>query len=264
VSCTICGCPIEPWGRAIVLGKYDVGYVRCVACGFVRTEHPYWLDEAYASPIVAADIGSVHRALSFGRITRRLILACFEPGARFLDYGGGYGLFTRLMRDWGLDFYHYDRYCQNLLAVGCEGDVSGATGYELLTAFEVFEHLADPIAEIARMLGLSRSLLFSTQLIPPSRPAPGEWWYYAPGHGQHVAFYTRAAIDVIARRFGLRAYSDGSSLHLLTDRRIDERWFRLLVRHPAARLLDRPLARRLPRASLLADDFARLSGIRLP
>ncbi len=41
----------------------------------------------------------------------------------FLDYAGGYGVFTRLMRDIGFDFYWHDPYTQNLFANGFEKDI---------------------------------------------------------------------------------------------------------------------------------------------
>lgn len=263
MNCKLCGQAAALFGSARVLGRYDARYFRCGACGFVQTEPPFWLEEAYASAITSTDIGSVNRALTFGRLTRRFILAFFNPGARFLDYGGGYGLFTRLMRDWGFDFYHYDRYCQNLLAQGFDADMSGGARYELMTAFEVFEHLNDPLSEIEQMLRYARNIVFSTQLVPPSNPKPGEWWYYSPEHGQHIAFYTKPALDVIARHFGLNIYSNGSSLHLLTEKRISDRWFQFMFRHRVTRLLDVLLNRRLRAHSLLAADYAKLSGVDL-
>ncbi|GAB4196592.1 MAG: hypothetical protein OHK0022_14270 [Roseiflexaceae bacterium] len=264
MTCKICSGASIHFGDALVLGKHPVRYFRCTVCGFVQTEPPFWLDEAYASAITSTDIGSVNRALTFGRLTRRFILAFFSPGARFLDYGGGYGLFTRLMRDWGFDFHHYDRYCQNLFAQGFDADLNAGVRYELMTAFEVFEHLNDPLSEIEQMLRFSRTIVFSTQLVPASNPKPGEWWYYSPEHGQHIAFYTRAALDSIARRFGLRVYTNGSSLHLLTEKRINDRLFQFMFRHRITRLLDLLLSRRMHTRSLLAADYAKLSGVRLP
>ena len=61
----------------------------------------------------------------------------------FLDFGGGYGVFTRWMRDEGYDFFHYDQHCPNLFAPGHEADISGSVRYELATAFEVFEHIVE-------------------------------------------------------------------------------------------------------------------------
>ncbi len=42
---------------AKVLGKYDVQYYQCVITGFIQTEEPYWLEEAYSSAITKLDIG---------------------------------------------------------------------------------------------------------------------------------------------------------------------------------------------------------------
>ncbi len=50
-------------------------------------------------------------------------------------------MFVRLMRDNGFDFYRSDRQCENLFAKGFEASLDVSPSYELLTAFEVFEHL---------------------------------------------------------------------------------------------------------------------------
>ena len=62
----------------------------------------------------------------------------------FLDFGDGYGVFTRWMRDEGYAFFHYDQHCPNLFAPGHEADISGSVRYELATAFEVFEYIVEP------------------------------------------------------------------------------------------------------------------------
>jgi len=49
--------------------------------------------------------------------------------------------------------------------------------YELVSAFEVFEHLVNPLEEIERMLRLSDSILFSTLLVPTPAPGLADWWY---------------------------------------------------------------------------------------
>ena len=84
---------------------------------------------------------------------------------------GGYGIFTRLMRDIGFDFYWYDPHSINLLARGFETR-SKNYKYELVTAFEVFEHFAELIKEIESMLQFSDNILFSTELLPSLIPKP--------------------------------------------------------------------------------------------
>ena len=79
-----------------------------------------------------------------------------ERGARFLDYGGGYGLFVRMMRDRGFDFYRQDIHCENILADQFDlMDLPAGSKFAMLTAIEVFEHLQDPVAELGYMLQLS-------------------------------------------------------------------------------------------------------------
>ena len=101
VRCRVCGAQSGGFGSARVFERIDVQYFQCSRCRFVQTEQPYWLDEAYSSPLIAADVGAVARNLRFAGITQALIQQCFDPDRAFLDYGGGYGLFVRLMRDRG-------------------------------------------------------------------------------------------------------------------------------------------------------------------
>ncbi len=114
--CRICASPSSPFGTARLLDRHDVQYFRCPACGFVQTEEPYWLDEAYAEAITRTDLGLVARNQGFSVLSRAVIGAFFQSEGRFLDYGGGYGLFVRTMRDLGFDFRLYERQCPNLFA----------------------------------------------------------------------------------------------------------------------------------------------------
>jgi hypothetical protein len=214
------------------------------------------LAEAYSEPIAAGDVGLVSRNVQLAKTTERVIKVGFSPGGPFLDYGGGYGLLVRLMRDAGYDFYRYDRWCPNLFAQGLDWEPATPRQFELVTAYEVFEHLTEPVPELKRMLQLSHNVLFSTVLLPPGNPGPGEWWYYAPESGQHVSLYTRRALETLAERFLLRLLTDGQGLHLLTEKVVGKMLFRLAVGRRSGRWLDGWRRRK----SLLADDFQRLTG----
>jgi len=143
MKCKICGYNSEIFDRAIILEKYDICYYRCDQCDFIQTEEPYWLEEAYSSSITKSDIGLIGRNISFSDVTRNLIVTCLDPNKSFLDYGGGYGMFVRLMRDKGFDFYRYDPICENLFAQGFDAQTDKE--YSLLTAWEVLEHLVNPL-----------------------------------------------------------------------------------------------------------------------
>lgn len=256
--CSICGSPRALFGKTTLLEKYEVAYFRCERCGFVQTEKPYWLPEAYSDAIAASDLGLVSRNVHLADATRAIISRLFDARGRFLDYGGGYGLLVRLMRDQGFDFYRDDPMCENIFARGFDRPDDGP--FELVTAYEVLEHLPDPVKDVGRMLQFSGSLLFSTMLLPDPPPAPGEWWYFATDSGQHVSLYTRASLDALAERVSVYAATSHTHLHLLTKNRRALRWFDLVSRPKSMRLLN--MASR-SRVSLIADDYERVTGRRL-
>lgn len=203
---------------ARILNKYDIKYYRCNQTGFIQTEEPYWLPEAYSSAITKLDIGLPHRNIYLVDKVSPLLLKHFNSKGIFLDYAGGYGLFTRLMRDNGFNFYHTDQYCQNLFAENFDlKNLPAGTRFELVTAFEVFEHLSNPLAEIKMMLKFSENLLFSTELQPDADIERVEdWSYFATETGQHIAFYTQKALQAIADGLGYNFYTDGKFVHLFT------------------------------------------------
>lgn len=251
MHCAICHAPADTFATATILSKYQVAYFRCTCCGFVRVEEPYWLDEAYSSAITGSDVGLVQRNWQMATVAKVVISLFSNPAGRFVDYAGGYGLFVRLMRDAGFDFSWYDKYCANLFARDFAAGEPTGQKYDLLTAFEVFEHLTDPVVELDRMLAFSRNILFTTQILPEPAPRPGEWWYYGLEHGQHIGFYTRRSLELLAQRLGLNFSTNGASMHIFSERRLPQPLFFGTARYKTARFLA-PLFRR---ESLVAADY---------
>lgn len=264
----ITGAEVVPLFRAQVLQKYEVQYYRCPQTGYIQTEKPYWLDEAYQDAITQLDIGLVQRNLQLRERLLRLIPHFFGTKSAFLDYAGGYGLFVRMMRDAGLDFYRQDPFCENLFARHFDlSDLAPTPPFALITAFEVFEHWENPVVELEKVLKYGKNILFSTELQPEPPPQkPEDWWYFSPEMGQHVSFYTRKALEALAAHFGLYFYTDGHSLHLFTEKPMDVDpfvWeYRLSHRiiNRLRRLLDQldPRQKHLPE-SRLQTDYALLS-----
>ena len=220
MNCKICNKESEFVFKKKVLNKYDAEYFQCRNCGFIQVENPHWLHEAYENAISASDTGLVSRNLNMSSFTEKLIVKYFNCNEKFIDYGGGYGLFVRLMRDAGFNFYRQDNYCQNLFAIGFDlTDLKDDDRkFELLTTFEVFEHLENPLAEIENMLKLSDSILFSTVLQPKNIKEEQNWWYFSPESGQHISFYTEKSLAYISQKFNLNFYTDSRTLHLLTKK----------------------------------------------
>ncbi len=254
---------------ARLLGRHHVRYYRCRDTGFIQTEAPYWLEEAYASAISSLDTGCVARNLVLRDKTIQVCDALVPAAGRFLDFGGGYGLLVRLMRDAGYDFVRSDPYCENLFARGFDVSDRAEPGrYDLATAFEVFEHWPDPVAELAKLFDVTDSVLASTEIVPdrPLRSAD-DWHYFSTLGGQHVSFFTSAALERLAASFGARLYSDGRWLHLMTripgiadpfTRPVARVGFPKRVVRKVARVLNRlaidEVQPRQPRESLVMPD----------
>lgn len=228
--CKICDSATSKIFRRNILNRYDVDYFQCSSCGFIQTEEPYWLNEAYRAPMTIEDTGIIKRNVLSAKRTSTVLYFLFNKKGRFLDYGGGYGLFVRLMRDYGFDFYWTDPHTENLFARGFSLNSGSDVPIELLTTFECFEHFADPLHEIEKMLSISRSILFSTDTFTSGTPDPEQWQYYYFSHGQHIALYSIASLKRITEIFNLHLYTNGKSFHLLTPKVLSSTVFDVLLK----------------------------------
>jgi hypothetical protein len=240
---------------AQVLKKYSAKFECCESCGFLRVHEPFWLEEAYSSPIAAADTGLVARNISLSYKVASVLYFVFSDRGegRYLDAAGGYGILTRLMRDFGFDFYWSDVYCKNLVANGFEYHAA-LGGCRAITAMEVMEHVTDPVAFVDDVLRSAKSdtLLFSTELYQGQPPQPGDWWYYAFPTGQHIAFYQLRTLEAIGQRLGLQL-SSANGLHALSRQALDRRRFGMATNPYLARLVA-PWIRRRVGSRTLTDS----------
>ena len=228
MSCNICGHSVHKVFEAKIMNRYQISYYFCDSCHFLQTEEPYWLEEAYQDAINCSDTGILTRNLDLSKQAAAIIFCLFDKQRIFLDYAGGYGILTRLMRDLGFDYYWFDLYAKNIFAQGFDYH-PGIGEIELVTSFESFEHFPKPIEEIEKMLDFSKNILFSTELLPSPVPQSGGWWYYGLDHGQHISFYSKNTLKYIAKKYRLQLYTQ-YSLHLLTDKKINPLFFRFILR----------------------------------
>ncbi len=227
MQCKICDSILLPFAKETILKKYEVQYYRCKNCGCVQTEKPYWIEEAYQESINVTDTGILKRNVLLSKITSSLLFFFYDKNGTFLDFAGGYGILTRLMRDFGFDFYWKDKYSVNLVARGF--DHKKRLDVDLLTSFESFEHFIDPIDEIEQMLEYSCNILFTTFLLPKEYPKPDQWWYYGLEHGQHIMFYSYETLCFIARKYNLNLYSNKKNIHLLTKKKMNNLLFNSII-----------------------------------
>lgn len=205
-SCRLCGGHTVEQFRMTVLAKYDVGCLRCDRCESLQTEPPFWLDEAYSDQRRFFDVGAAARNQRLQALVWYLVRIFGMAGqASALDWGGSDGLFTRMMRDIGIDAYHSDKYATNTYAAGFD-DVPDRE-YRIVTAMEVWEHLSDPGDSIAAIFARKPDIhILTTELYVGQR---AEWSYLYPTTGRHIFFYSRAALAWIAEKYGYSFASVG-------------------------------------------------------
>lgn len=80
-----------------------------------------------------------------------------------------------------------------------------------------------------------------------------EGWYYLPSAGQHIAFYSHRSLELIGKRLGLRSYSRGREIHMLSSKTLPECLFNTIANPRLAKWTDLFISR----PSLLEKDFQR-------
>ncbi len=236
-NCRLCNSKTEKVFISKILLKYDINFFQCKNCKLLQSEKPYWLDEAYNDAISILDTGIFLRnnenlkkiltlISNLNILTspkKNKILNFFKKEkpesftGKILDYGGGYGILVRLLRDTGIDAFWFDKYAQNIFAKGFEFNKS--ENYNIAVAFELFEHFDEPFKNITEILELSKFdfLIFST--LNYGNDVPGkDWWYYVFEGGQHICFYNSETFKTIEKIFDCKIYSINDDFHILSTK----------------------------------------------
>lgn len=226
-TCDICSWGMRKVFTKKVLDRYDVDYYQCSNCHLLQTEVPYWLNESYKNPIATTDTGYVGRNILMSRISLIILYTLFKAKDKFLDYAGGYGLLARIMNDYGLTFFWMDKYTEGIFASGLEYSNERINA---ITCFECFEHFYNPTEECSGMLKMCKTIIFSTKLIPADTiPDVDTWGYYSFYDGQHVTLYSEKSLRSLSRKFGLNFNTDGNNIHMITDKKINNLLFRIVL-----------------------------------
>jgi len=252
-KCKICNQSSIYIFSKLILNKHKINYFLCPSCDFLQTEKPYWLDQAYDNAITSTDIGLVNRNIVYSNLVEYIINQNFKNSRKFLDFAGGYGMFTRLMRDKGFNFYHHDDFCNNLFAQHFTlNDLpSNKRKFELITAFELMEHLENPYDTLNKIFALTNNFLFSTELIPNTDI--DKWWYLGTEHGQHISFYTPKSLQIIATKFNKKVYSYNNYLHIFTN-----------IKNPTFVEIDSPIKKTLKKLLSHFDNNQKLPSLTQP
>jgi hypothetical protein len=153
------------------------------------------------------------------------VLDACKAGIRHLDYGGGNGKLSAILAESGWDSSCYDPFPASDIRPESLGR------FNLITAFEVFEHVPDPRALMQTLVQLMDTrclVLFSTATSDNflRRDARIDWWYCAPRVG-HVSLFSRKSLACLAEKHGLMIASFNDDWHCYANEAPE--WFHRLV-----------------------------------
>jgi hypothetical protein len=221
IPCRLCGANSTEKFRLAGFQGRDIIYFECLECGSLQTQEPTWLSDAYrCSNLSELDVGAAQRVL----INHAFVLLASKICRlrTILDFGGGDGLLCRLLRDRGLDAETMDDHATPTYARRFEGDMTRS--YDLITAFEVFEHLPQPSVLLGRLFQTTPRIIIASTEIYSGQDV--SWWYLAPRQGQHIFFYSRCGFRLLATRYGYFYYEMGG-WHVFTREPLS--WVQLRV-----------------------------------
>lgn len=202
-----------------IMGKYNIGFYACENCGAIFTEKPYWLDEAYGDALTCMDTGIMQRNLQLADLVQKILESFFgnKEYISGVDFAGGYGIMTRLLRDKGYDFKWYDKYAENLVAKGYS---YAGEDVDVVTAFEIFEHMAEPREDLAWIFNRNPGIVIVSTLLLQDDIPDETWWYWCFEHGQHVLFWSEKTMHYVEQIFDYKYVKLSDSYHLFVNKKM--------------------------------------------
>lgn len=131
---------------------------------------------------------------------------------KHLDYGGGSGLMVNILKKTNWQSVSYDPFVDRNVSLDKLGK------FDLITAYEVFEHVPDVRQLMSNLLSLlspNGIVLFST-LLSDGNINPNQrlsWWYASPRNG-HISLFSKKSLAILAQKNGFKFGSFSKGLHV--------------------------------------------------
>ena len=221
--CRFCQGECTEYSSATVF-SHKATYFRCKVCGSLQISNPFWLATAHTDGVHNSDVGLVQRSINLSRLIGTVLALNGYGRSDGIDWGGGTGLLTRLLRDQGFHCLSYDKYASQQLASGfIASDFELNSKKTFVTTIECLEHLIDPIGALEQVVSGAELFVFSVELLPTPTPNPASerpWFYFEPSAGQHITFPTKVGLDLYCKKLGFDFYTKIGSLHVFSRKKL--------------------------------------------
>ena len=206
----------EARGLFLPIAGVPVYYSLCDKCGFCfAAELHRWSIDEFSARIYNDDYKQVDPDYLEGRprANAQLLANMFKNQVldiRHLDYGGGNGVLSAELFAAGWNSTSYDPFV--------DGPLSEDLGtFNLVTSFEVFEHVPDVnhlISTLSSLVEEDGMVLFSTLLSDGilARNQRVQWWYASPRNG-HISLFSRGSLALLGKKEGFDLVSFSPNLH---------------------------------------------------
>jgi 2-polyprenyl-6-hydroxyphenyl methylase/3-demethylubiquinone-9 3-methyltransferase len=194
-----------------------VRYWACPICDHIWTPClDDWTSEDFQRRIYNDDYVLADPPFTYDRPARNAglidgIVGSVRETLAILDWGGGSGLLARLLRDRG---FREALSCDPFYG---DGRPAPERRFELVTCFEVVEHVPDQRAlfgELAGLVAPRGALLLSTLIQPDDIRDQGLGWWYARPRNGHIRLHSRFSLEHCLAIEGLELVSLTEELHV--------------------------------------------------
>ena len=208
----------EARGKFLQLSGIPVYYYICNQCEFCFAPKLYkWTLNDFSKKIYNDQYIEVDPDYKTKRpeINAANLVAAFkghETSINHLDYGGGNGLLSDLVGRSGWKSSSYDP------SVNHNTNVNTLGKFNLITAYEVFEHVPDVnklASHLSLLLDNDGIILFST-LLSDGNIAKNQrlnWWYASPRNG-HISLFSKRSLTILAKKHNFNLGSFSPAYHL--------------------------------------------------